>query len=63
MQQGIRESIELKSLLVAEDRENHPISRYSANEIVLFQQSDTTLAVRSEFLSTRKKIEVATKLQ
>ena len=43
--------------------ENDPISRYSANQIAPFQPRDTKLAVRSEFLRTVTKVEMATKLQ
>ena len=56
-------SIQLKSLLVAEARGNHPISQYSADQIAPFQPRDTKLAVRGEFLSTLTKVEMATKLQ
>ena len=56
-------SIQLKSLLVAEERGNHPISRYSANQIAPFQPRDTKLAVPNEFLSTPTKVEMATELQ
>ena len=57
------DSIHLKSLLVAEARGNYPVSRYSTNQIASFQPRDTKLAVRSEFLSTLTKVEMATKLQ
>ena len=43
--------------------EKNPISRYSANQIAPFQPRDTKLAVRSEFLSTLTKVQMATKLQ
>ena len=56
-------NIQLKSLLVAEARGNYPISRYSTNQIAPFQPRDTKLTVRTEFLSTLTKIEIATKLQ
>ena len=45
-----KSSIQLKSLLVANAHENHPISLYSANQIAPFQPRDTKLADRSEFL-------------
>ena len=50
-----------KSLLVTEARGNHPISRYSANQIAPFQPSDTKLAVWIEFLNAITKIEMAAK--
>ena len=53
-------SMQLKSLLVAETRRNHPISLCPANQIAPFQPRDTKLAVRSAFLM---KIEMASKLQ
>ena len=56
-------SIQLKSLLVADTRGDHPISRSSVNQIAPFQPRDAKLAVRSEFLSTLTKVELATKLQ
>ena len=55
--------MQLKSLLVAEAHGNHPISRYSANQIAPFQPRDNKLAVRSEFLSIPTQVETATKLQ
>ena len=57
---SIETSIRLESLLVAEARGNHPISRYSANQIAPFQPRDTA---QSEFLSTLTKVEMATELQ
>ena len=60
---AIDASIQLKSLLVAEARGNHPISLLSANQLAPFQPRDTKLADRSEFLSTFTKVEMATKLQ
>ena len=50
------------AFFLPEARGNHPISRYSANQIAPFQPRDTGLAVRSEFLSTLTKVEMATKL-
>ena len=53
-------SIQLKSLLVAEARGNHPISLYSTNQIAPFPPRDTKVAFRSAFLRNLKKFETST---